>query len=303
MKYACIRQYREVYPVRLMCRALDVSPAGYYAAQQRTTRGPTARAQRDAVLGVHVRAAHAASHGTYGAPRIHAELQAQGLRVAKKRVARLLGEGGLVARRPRRRVRTTDARHREPLAPNRLERSFAPAPLGAPPAAVLDCVWVSDVTYVRTREGWLYLAAVLDLASRRVVGWALDATLDASLPCAALRRALAARRPRPGLVHHSDRGAQYAGAAYRALLAEAGAVASMSRKGDCWDNAVVESFFSTLKSELLPRRPLPTQAEARTAIAQYIEGWYNPRRRHSTLGYLSPIAFERALTQSHSEAA
>jgi len=270
--------------VRLMCRVLAVSPAGFYAAQRRSS---SARVQRDQVLRLQVRAAHTKSRRTYGAPRIHAELRAQGP-VAKKRVARLMREDGLVGRRPRRWVRTTDSRHAQPVAPNVLDRRFGVDQVPGP-----DRVWVSDLTYVPTREGWLYLAIVLELASRRVVGWAMRETLDADLALAALRMALADRRPAPGLLHHSDRGSQYACGAYRALLAAHAIAASMSKKGDCWDNAVAESFFATLETEVIMEAAWPTRAAARQAIFAYIETWYNRERRHSSLGYRSPVEYER----------
>jgi transposase InsO family protein len=267
-----------------MCRVLAVSPAGFYAAQRRSS---SARVQRDQVLRLQVRAAHTKSRRTYGAPRIHAELRAQGP-VAKKRVARLMREDGLVGRRPRRWVRTTDSRHAQPVAPNVLDRRFGVDQVPGP-----DRVWVSDLTYVPTREGWLFLAIVLELASRRVVGWAMRETLDADLALAALRMALADRRPAPGLLHHSDRGSQYACREYRALLAAHGMVASMSKKGDCWDNAVAESFFATLETELISDAAWRTRDAARQAIFAYIETWYNRKRRHSSLGYRSPEQYER----------
>jgi transposase InsO family protein len=268
-----------------MCRVLAVSRAGFYAAQRRRA---SARAQRDQVLRLQVRAAHTKSRRTYGAPRVHVELRTQGVPVAKKRVARLMREAGLVGRRPRRRVRTTDSAHAHPVAPNVLNRQF-----GVDQVTGLDQVWVSDLTYVPTREGWLYLAIVLELASRRVVGWAMRETLDADLALAALRMALADRRPAPGLLHHSDRGSQYACGAYRTLLAAHGVQASMSKKGDCWDNAVAESFFATLETEVIMEADWPTRAAARQAIFAYIETWYNRERRHSSLGYRSPVQYER----------
>src|SRR6266540_1253041 len=262
-----------------MCRLLGVSAAGFYAAQRRR---PSARAQRDQGLRLQVRAAHKKSRRTYGAPRVHAELRAQGVPVGKKRVARLMREDGLVGLRPRRWVRTTDSAHAHPVAPNVLQRQFG-----------VDQVWVSDLTYVPTREGWLYLAIVLELASRRVVGWAMRETLEADLALAALRMALADRRPAPGLLHHSDRGSQYACGEYRALLAAHGLAASMSKQGDCWDNAVAESFFATLETEVIMEGDWLTRDAARQAIFAYIETWYNRERRHSSLGYRSPVEYER----------
>jgi transposase InsO family protein len=275
-----------------MCRVLAVSRAGFYATQR---RAPSARAQRDQALRLKVREVHRKSRRRYGAPRVHAELQAQGEAVAKKRVARLMQEDGLVGRRPRRFVRTTDSRHADPVAPNVLDRQFGVAQVVGP-----DRVWVSDITYVPTREGWLFLAIVLELASRRVIGWAMRETLDAELALAALRMALADRRPGPGLLHHSDRGSQYTGGAYQELLAAHGIVASMSKKGDCWDNAVAESFFATLEVELILEADWDTRDAARQAIFAYIETWYNRERRHSSLGYRSPVAYEaEVLNQRH----
>lgn len=294
MKYACITRHRDAYPVRLMCRVLGVAPSGYYA--WRHGASPTAHAIADEVLLARVRGAHRASAGTYGAPRVQQELRAQGVRVAKKRVARLMRADGLVGRaRGRRGVRTTDSAHAHPIAPNVLGRQFAVRGDDGPRA--LDRVWVSDITYVPTRAGWLYLAIVLDLASRRVVGWAMRETLEVDLALGALEMALGARRPAPGLVHHSDRGSQYASVDYQALLAAHGLVASMSRKGNCWDNAVAESFFATLELELIVRSDWHTRADARRAIFRYIEAWYNRERRHSTLGYLSPAQYEATLPQ------
>lgn len=284
MRYACIARHRGEFPVRLMCRVLAVSSAGFYAAQR---RAPSARARRDHALRVRVRTVHTQSRRRYGAPRVHAELQAQGEPVAKKRVARLMREDGLVGRRPRRFVRTTIARQADPVAPNVLDRQF-----GVGPGTSSSPVWVSDITYVPTREGWLFLAIVLELASRRVVGWALRETLEEELALAALQMALADRRPCPGLVHHSDRGSQYTGGAYQAVLAAHGLVASMSKKGDCWDNAVAESFFATLEVELIQDAAWPTRAAARQALFEYIEVWYNRERRHSSLGYRSPVQYE-----------
>ena len=288
MRYACIAQHADEFKVGLMCRMLAVSRAGFYAW---CARAPSARALADDVLLAHVRIAYLESDRTYGAPRVHEELRDQGQRVGKKRVARLMRTDGLVARRPRSAMRTTDSAHDEPVAPNLIARQFA---LAAQPG--LNCVWVSDITYVPTRAGWFYLAVVLDLASRRCVGWAMGGSLEAELALRALTLAFHTRRPPPGLIHHSDRGVQYACHAYRTLLAQHGAVASMSRRGDCWDNAVAESFFATLECELIARRAWATHAEARQDIFKYIETWYNSRRRHSTLQYQSPVTYEHGLT-------
>lgn len=279
-----IAQYRAQYPLRLMCRVLAVSPAGFYAWQRRP---PSAHQGEDTRLRVTIAALHRQSRQTYGSPRILRDLRAAGECVAQKRVARLLREQGLVGTPPRGFKVTTDSRHGQPVAPNHLARQFA--------VAQPNRVWATDVTYVATWAGWLYLAVVLDLGSRRVVGWALSARPDRHLVLTALDRALTRRRPPPGLLHHSDRGSVYASADYQARLATTGLVGSMSRRGNCWDNAVVESFFATLKRELLARHRWPTREAASAAIAEYIDGWYNLHRRHSTLGYLSPMAYEARL--------
>jgi putative transposase len=291
VKYACITLYHGAFPVRLMCRVLEVAPSGYYAWRKRPT---CAHAIADERLLLHVRGAHTASDGTYGAPRVCRELKSQGHHVGQKRVARLMRTDGLVGTPTRRRApRTTDSTHGFPIAPNLLARCFAV--YDANGVAEVNRTWVSDITYVPTREGWLYLAVVLDLASRRVVGWAMRDTLAAELALEALQMALDQRHPAPGLVHHSDRGVQYACTAYREVLAAHGLAASMSRRGDCWDNAVAESFFATLERELIDRWDWRTRAEAATALFDYIATWYNTRRRHSTLDYQSPAAYERQL--------
>ena len=288
MKYACVTLYRGEFPVRLMCRVLDVAPSGYYAWRRRPT---CAHAIADERLLLHVRAAHADSDASYGAPRVHRDLRAAGVRVGKKRVARLMRTSGLVGTPAHPRApRTTDSAHAFPVAPNVLARRF-----DVNGVAAVNRVWVSDLTYVPTREGWAYLAVVLDLASRRVVGWAVGASLAAELALDALQMALEERQPAPGLVHHSDRGVQYACAAYRELLAAHGVEVSMSRRGNCWDNAVAESFFATLERELIDRRDWATRAEAARALFDYIAAWYNTRRLHSTLDYRSPAAYERHL--------
>ncbi|MBL0940379.1 MAG: IS3 family transposase [Gemmatimonadaceae bacterium] len=292
MRCAVIARHRGEFPVRLMCRVLDVSVAGFYAYLKRPE---TWRAVIDDVLMAHITVAFEASGGTYGAPRIHKELQAEGLPTSCKRVARLMREHQLVARpRATRRVITTDSTHAEPIAPNRLRRAFDIHGIA------LNQIWVGDITYIPTREGFLYLATVLDLASRRCVGWAMRDTLAGDLVCSALHMAYTARQPAPGLIFHSDRGSQYAAQAYRTQLASCGMRASMSRQGDCFDNAVAESFFSTLEFELLMHHDFHSRAEARRAIFRFIETWYNPKRRHSTLGYVSPTEYE---AQQHRMAA
>jgi transposase InsO family protein len=295
VKYACIARHQgEVNNVRLMCRLLGVSPAGFYAMRQQHQgrRAPSARTQANQRLLAAIRGAHAASGRRYGAPLVHAELRAQGVRCGHNRVARLMHQNGLRGLAPRRFRVTTQSGHREPIAANVLARRFAPAAYRE-----RDRVWVADLTYLGTREGWLYLAVVLDLASRRVLGWCADRRLDHSLPLRALERALTLRRPRPGLIHHSDRGVQYASRPYQQRLHAHGIVPSMSRAGDCWDNAVVESFFATLKRELVASAHWTTRAEAHRALLAYIDRWYNHQRRHSALGFLSPVDYERQLAQ------
>jgi putative transposase len=285
VKYAVIARHRDEYPVRLMCRVLGVAPSGFHAAARRPM---SAHARRDVALTARVKAAHAASRERYGAPRVHAELKAQGEAVGRKRVARLMRAEGLAGRRPRRRrPRTTVPGPGPGVAPNVLDRRVGVAAVPA-----LNRAWVGDITHLRTRMGWVYLAVLLDVASRRVVGWHVSASLETEGALVALRRALAARRPPPGLIHHTDRGVQYTSAAYRAMLAAAGAVPSMSRVGNCWDNAVAESFFATLDTELRAEADWATPAEAAAAVTEFIAGWYNPTRRHSTLGYRSPIEYE-----------
>lgn len=277
MSYAFIAENFADFPVQAMCAVLGVSRSGYYAW---VSRPGSPRDLADGALASAIRDAHSASRGRYGSPRVHAELRAQGRQVSRKRVARLMRGMGLAARRRRRFCRTTDSRHGLAVAPNLLQRDFrAPAP---------DRVWLADITYIGTAEGWLYLAAVLDLFTRRIVGWAMAEHLGHELALAALDMAITSRRPAPGLVHHSDRGVQYAAHAYRRRMQTHGMLCSMSRKGDCWDNAPMESFFATLKGELVEPRDDLTRAEARADVFQYIEGFYNQRRRHSAIGYLSP---------------
>jgi transposase InsO family protein len=267
-----------------MCRVLAVARSGFYAWCRRR---PSARGQTDARLRIQIRAIHAASQRRYGRPRIHQELRAQGTRVSAKRVGRLLRSEGLRGKRARRFVVTTRSVEGERL-PNRLGRQF-----GVTQVAGRDRVWVADATACWTGEGWLYLPVVLDLGSRRVVGWAAGATLDQALVATALQQALTLRQPAPGLLHHSDQGTVYTSTGYQGLLTRHGALASFSRRGDCWDNAVMESFFATLKTELVPDVPWRTRAQAKTELAAYLDGWYNYERRHSSLGYLSPVEYER----------
>ena len=287
MKFACIQAEKAAFPVTVLCRVLGVSRAGFYAAQRRPV---PARVTEDARLAIQIAAIYRASRRCYGSPRVHAELRARGPGPSRKRVARLMRRAGLVARRRRVFRVTPSASPSRAVAPNRLARQFtAPAP---------DRIWVSDITYLATVDGWLYLAVVLDLFSRRVVGWALSDRLGEGVALDALGMGLARRRPRPGLLHHSDRGSQYASAEYGAILAGHGVERSMSGAGSCWDNAVAESFFATLKVELDHDGAWRSRAEAQRALFDYIELFYNPERRHSTLGFLSPLAFERQWQQT-----
>ena len=275
-----------------MCRNLNVSKSGYYAWAKHT---PSQRAQEDAVLVNKISQVHKESRGTYGSPRVANDLQEQGLDVGRRRVARLMRENGISGRPQKLFKVTTDSNHEFPVADNVLERNFNQ---NAP-----DAAWVTDISYIRTWEGWLYLAVVIDVFSRRVIGWSMATHMRSELVQDALGMALGSRIPIPNMIHHSDRGSQYASNAYRDTLRQHGIVCSMSRRADCWDNAVAESFFATLKKELIHRRPWPTVAEARTAIAEYIEVFYNRKRKHSTLGYVSPVEFERRYHQDNRLAA
>jgi transposase InsO family protein len=267
------------YPVVRLCRVLKVSASGFYAWVRRK---PSARAVANAALTERIRAIHTRSRSTYGSPRVHAELREAGP-VGRKRVARLMRQAGLAGCRPRGFRRTTIP---DPSAQavDLVRRDFRPAEP--------DRLWVSDITYVRTDEGWLYLAAILDACSRRVVGWSLADHLRTELALDALTMALTTRQPAPGLIHHSDRGTQYLAHAYADRLDRHHVRRSVGCPGTCWDNAVAESFFATLKTELLHRQRWATRQQARTAIFEYIEAFYNRQRRHSTLGYLSPAEFE-----------
>jgi putative transposase len=299
VKYACIARHRGEFPgefpVRLMCRVLRVSPAGFYASQRRPS---SRRARSDQRLRLEIRAIHRASRQRYGSPKVHGELRARGIRCGRKRVARLMRAEGLCAKRARAfrvMTRSTRSGRREPVAANELGRRFAVAA-----HRERNRTWAADLTYVPTLSGWLYLAVVLDLASRRVVGWCAAAELTQTLTLGALHVALARRRPSPGLLHHSDRGVQYASGEYQALLAAHGMRCSMSRAGDCWDNAVLESFFASLKTELVADARWVTRGAAHRDLAEYLDGWYNHERRHASLGYRTPAEYERdVLTRGH----
>ena len=283
MRFAFIATEKAHYPVALLCRTMQVSRSGFYAWKNRPQ---AARTLRDQSLGLEIAAIFAESHQRYGSPRVHAQLRAAGQRTARKRVARLMRVAGLRARERRRFRCTTDSNHGMAIRENLLARRFT---VNAP-----NTSWATDITYLWTPEGWLYLAVMLDLFSRRVVGWSLSERLERRLALDALQMALQDRRPPQGLLHHSDRGSQYASHEYQALLAAHGIVSSMSRRANCWDNAVAESFFASLKMELVYRTRWHTKDEARSALFEYIEVFYNRRRRHSALGYLSPAEFEKA---------
>jgi putative transposase len=265
-----------------MCRVLGVSPSGYYTWRHRP---PSSRAQVDQRLLDQIRAIHTQSRQTYGAPRVHAELRDAGVRCGRKRVARLMRQAGLEGAHRRRTTRTTMQDSSTVPAPDLVARAFV--------ADRPDRLWVADITYVRTWAGWLYLAVVLDAFSRRVVGWSMADHLRTELVLDALNMAVWNRRPEPGLVHHSDRGCQYTSLAFGRRCREAGILPSMGSRGDAYDNALAESFFATLETELLTRQSFPHRGAARLAIFDYIEAFYNPRRRHSALGQVAPAAYER----------
>ena len=280
MKFDFIAAEKDHFPVPILCQVMGVSRSGYYAWRGRV---PSRRAVEDLALTDRIRVIHRRSRGTYGSPRVQAELRADGLRHGRRRIARLMRKASLAVRRRRRYRTTTSSRHTLPVAPNLLGRKFV--------AIAPNATWAADITYVPTGEGWLYLAIVLDLCTREVVGWAMASHMRAELVATALTMALLRCRPPRGLIHHSDRGSQYASAIFRRLLAHYGIAPSMSRKGDCYDNAPVESWFSTLKTELVEDRRFRSQAEARAAIFEYIEVFYNRQRRHSALGYATPVQF------------
>ena len=272
------------HPILKLCLHLEVSASGYYDWQRRLSR-PGQRAMEDQVLAQEIGQIHARSRETYGAPRVEKELRQKGRCHGRNRVARIMKKQGLCGRQKGRyRVQTTDSNHDQPIAPNRLAQ--------APKATAPNQLWVADITYIETKEGWLYLAAILDLYSRKIVGWAMSERIDTALVLKALAMALLHRSPPANLLFHSDRGVQYASGEYRQALGNAGLIASMSRKGNCYDNAAMESFWSTLKLELIYRRCFDTRFQARTQIFDYIETFYNRQRSHSALGFHSPVDFE-----------
>jgi transposase InsO family protein len=289
MRFAFIQSHARIFHITTMCRVLEVSKAGYYAWRARPLCD---RVKDDRVLTEKIREIQRQVKQRYGSPRTWQELRALGFTCGENRVARLMRRAGIRAKSARKFRVTTQSEHAQPIAPNLLDRQFALERHPKP-----DHAWAADITYIPTREGWLYLAVILDLATRRVVGWSVRTRLDSELAISALRMALL-HRGAHGALHHSDRGVQYASAAYRQLLTEAGLTASMSRKGDCWDNAAVESFFATLTKELLIDGIFATRADARRELFEFIEIWYNRQRRHSSLGYRSPAQFEQELLRA-----
>ena len=281
MKYTFIEAHRPVWRLATMCRVLKVAKQGYF--RWRDGR-ESPRKTADRSLAQTIKDAYDQHRQAYGSPRIYRLLRSQGIRISRKRVERVMREAGIRVHTKRRFVRTTDSDHDHPIAPNLLEQDFR--------ASKPDQRWATDITYIQTGEGWLYLAAIIDLFSRRVVGWAMDKHMDRTLVLRALDMALEKRSPAPGLIHHSDRGSQYASEDYRQALAAMGIIASMSRRGNCYDNAVIESFWHSLKNELVHRQEFATRSEASVQIFSYIETFYNRRRLHSSLGYRSPEAFE-----------
>lgn len=282
MRFCFIEDHRTTFPVRTMCAVLEVSHSGYYAWRDRPD---SARDVADRGLAAEICRIHADNRAVYGSPRVHAALRAEGRRVGVNRVARLMRRHGIQGRHKRRAPRTTDSKHALPVAPNLLDRQFT--------ATAPNQVWLADITYIPTGEGWLYLAVVLDLFARRVVGWAMSETMPQELTIAALHMAITSRRSGPGLVHHSDRGSQYAAHAYRRLLDKHGMLCSMSWKGDCWDNAPMESFFGSMKTELGDDIVFETRQDAKRTIFSFIETFYNRRRLHSAIGYRSPVEMEQ----------
>ena len=282
MRYAFIQNHREAFPVNLLCQVLEVSTSGFYVWLRRP-ESPRSRANRR--LLVEIKAVHQRSRQTYGSPRVHADLNANGQACGKHRVAQLMRKHGIVTHHKRKFKATTHSRHTHPVAENVLHRQFA--------VTEPNRWWVSDITYIPTQEGWLYLAVTLDLYHRKVMGWAMDRWMTQQLVIDAFTMALKNGHPRPGLVHHSDQGVQYACHAFQALLKASGIQCRMSRKKNCWDNAVAESFFHTLKVELIHTRQYHTRQEARAEIFDYIEVFYNRQRRHSVLGYRTPAEFEK----------
>lgn len=282
MKYMFIQEHRHLFPIIRLCQVFGVSENGYYNWRK---RGKSQRKRDDDYITERIEDAYDTNRGVYGSPRIHAELKAQGIHCGRKRIVRLMQEKGISARRKRRKVRTTNSNHSSPIAPNLLERDFA--------ADAPNKKWVADMTYIATYEGWLYLAGVLDTYSRKLIGWAMGRQHDTELVKEALHMGLIQRQPTADLVHHSDRGSEYASTSYQEMLHQHNIQISMSRKGDCYDNSMMESFWGTLKEEGIGQEIFSSREEAKTALFDYIEVFYNRKRRHSSLGYLSPVDFEK----------
>jgi transposase InsO family protein len=291
VRFAFIHAEKANFPIAFMCRQLEVSRSGYHAWAKRPE---STRARQDKTLAKEVASIFEENKHRYGSPRVQREMRARGRCVGRKRVARLMRMQGLAARRRARFVRTTDSNHGHPVAPNLLDRNFSPPEP--------QSTWAGDITYVWTSAGWVYLAVLLDLFSRKVVGWAVKTSIDTELVLSALNQGLYGRRDVQGLLHHTDRGSQYASGDYQGALKARGIACSMSRKGNCWDNAVVESFFATLKKELIYKQSWTNKTELQQALFEYIEVFYNRKRRHSSLGYVSPAEYEK-MNQGLSHAA
>jgi len=292
VRYAWIRQHQSDYPVQVMCRVLDVGASGFYDWRDRS---PSARTQRHQQIAQAAARSYFESHRIYGYRKVHQDLQADGVPCGEDTVRQVLRENGLYSRIRRKFVRTTDSNHSAPIADNILNRDFS--------AERPNEKWVADITYIATAEGWLYLAAVMDLFSRRIVGWSMSEFIDAALATSALKMAVEQRGPDAGLLHHSDRGVQYASGDYQDILKEGQIVGSMSRKGNCWDNAVMENFFGSLKNEWVRDQVFATRQAAKESLFNYIEVFYNRQRRHAALGYLSPAAYEEQYERARHRAA
>lgn len=289
MRFAFIGAQKASFPITVLCEVLQVSESGFHAWAKRPE---STRAKQDRCLTVHIKAKFARSRKSYGSPRMTDDLKDSGTKVGRHRVARLMREAGIVGRPPRRFKKTTDSKHKLPIAPNLVARRWDDV------ATAPDKLWVTDITYVWTWQGWAYLCVYLDVFSRKIVGWSFDETMETRLVTDALKSAIARRNPTAGLMTHSDQGSQYASHAYRDLLTAHQFVQSMSRKGDCWDNALAESFFATIKAELIDRRSWVTRAQVKEAIGEWIEVFYNGQRRHSSLGNVSPADYERLTRES-----
>jgi transposase InsO family protein len=284
MRYRFIFDFAVQYPITVMCQTLDVTRSGYYFWRRKPE---SLRAQEDRRLLELIKSEHQLSFSIYGAPRIHKELELKGEGCGRRRVARIMRVNGIFGKHRRKFFVTTDSHHSMPVAENVLNRQFEPE--------AINQTWLSDITYIPTFEGWVFLAAVMDAKSRRIVGWAMSSKIDRMLACNALRDAVRRRKPAAGLLHHSDRGSQYASNDYQDIIHQNGMIPSMSRKGNCWDNAPMESFFHSMKGEWLNDQNFRTRDQARAAIFDFIEVWYNRRRLHSALGYQAPETFERRI--------